>query len=56
MKSDTSDSVLDTGNNNYIQTIVKSDFKPYGKDFIGGEATGRFSNGKIPSDIFGIVL
>ncbi|KAL5063646.1 hypothetical protein RYX36_025383 [Vicia faba] len=44
------DSVLDTGNNNYIPTIVKSDFKPYGKDFIGGKATGRFSNGKIPSD------
>ncbi|CAI8612964.1 unnamed protein product [Vicia faba] len=46
------DSVLDTGNNNYIPTIVKSDFKPYGKDFIGGKATGRFSNGKIPSDFF----
>ncbi|CAK8562097.1 unnamed protein product [Lathyrus sativus] len=46
------DSVLDTGNNNYIHTIVKSDFKPYGKDFTGGKATGRFSNGKIPSDFF----
>ncbi|CAL5197463.1 unnamed protein product [Lathyrus oleraceus] len=46
------DSVLDTGNNNYIQTVVKSDFKPYGQDFIGGKPTGRFSNGKIPADIF----
>lgn len=50
------DSILDTGNNNYIETIVKANFKPYGRDFIGGKATGRFSNGRIPSDIFGIVL
>ncbi|WJX94142.1 hypothetical protein P8452_75590 [Trifolium repens] len=46
------DSILDTGNNNYIATIVKANFKPYGKDFIGGKPTGRFSNGRIPSDYF----
>ncbi|RHN41945.1 putative triacylglycerol lipase [Medicago truncatula] len=46
------DSILDTGNNNYLSTIVKADFKPYGRDFIGGKATGRFCNGKVPSDVF----
>ncbi|XP_072959174.1 GDSL esterase/lipase At3g14820-like [Typha angustifolia] len=44
------DSIVDTGNNNEIETIVKSDFRPYGKDFPGHIATGRFSNGKIVSD------
>ena len=47
------DSILDTGNNNYIQTIVKANFKPYGRDFFGGKFTGRFSNGRIPSDFYG---
>ncbi|KAG4939154.1 hypothetical protein JHK84_045347 [Glycine max] len=50
------DSVLDTGNNNYIETIVKANFKPYGRDFIGGQATGRFSNGRIPSDFLAEIL
>ncbi|KAK7342297.1 hypothetical protein VNO80_25244 [Phaseolus coccineus] len=47
------DSIVDTGNNNYIKTIVKCDFQPYGKDFgSGNQPTGRFSNGLIPSDFF----
>ncbi|GLT82609.1 hypothetical protein SLE2022_009700 [Rubroshorea leprosula] len=45
------DSIVDTGNNNYIPTIIKCDFEPYGRDFQGGKPTGRFSNGKVPSDI-----
>ncbi|EYU38777.1 hypothetical protein ABFS82_03G072800 [Erythranthe guttata] len=45
------DSIFDTGNNNYIKTIAKANFPPYGKDFIGGIPTGRFSDGKIPSDL-----
>ncbi|PKA56007.1 GDSL esterase/lipase EXL3 [Apostasia shenzhenica] len=44
------DSIVDPGNNNAIKTIVKCDFPPYGKDFSGHAATGRFSNGKIPGD------
>ncbi|XP_023003907.1 GDSL esterase/lipase EXL3-like [Cucurbita maxima] len=44
------DSIMDPGNNNYIKTLVKCDFAPYGRDFTGGIPTGRFSNGKIPSD------
>ncbi|XP_047155216.1 GDSL esterase/lipase At5g42170-like [Vigna umbellata] len=46
------DSIVDTGNNNYIKTIAKCNFRPYGKDFGGGnQPTGRFSNGLVPSDI-----
>uniref|UniRef100_A0A7N0R7Z1 GDSL esterase/lipase n=1 Tax=Kalanchoe fedtschenkoi TaxID=63787 RepID=A0A7N0R7Z1_KALFE len=45
------DSIVDTGNNNGLNTIVKANFRPYGRDFKGGQPTGRFSNGKVPSDI-----
>lgn len=44
------DSTVDAGNNNVYPTIVKSNFRPYGRDFAGGRPTGRFSNGCIPSD------
>ncbi|XAR55310.1 Triacylglycerol lipase [Bertholletia excelsa] len=44
------DSSVDAGNNNQISTILKSNFAPYGRDFFGGRATGRFSNGRIPPD------
>lgn len=47
------DSIVDPGNNNNIKTLVKCDFPPYGKDFEGGNPTGRFCNGKIPSDLLG---
>ncbi|KAL7216363.1 hypothetical protein ACSBR1_028331 [Camellia fascicularis] len=44
------DSSVDAGNNNQIPTIARSDFEPYGRDYVGGRATGRFSNGRIPTD------
>ncbi|KAK4397841.1 GDSL esterase/lipase [Sesamum angolense] len=44
------DSSVDAGNNNQISTVLKSNFRPYGRDFFGGRATGRFSNGRIPPD------
>ncbi|XP_021726578.1 GDSL esterase/lipase At5g45950-like isoform X1 [Chenopodium quinoa] len=44
------DSSVDPGNNNRITTSSKSNFLPYGKDFMGGHPTGRFSNGKLASD------
>ncbi|XAR61631.1 Triacylglycerol lipase [Bertholletia excelsa] len=44
------DSNVDPGNNNNRITIAKAIFPPYGKDFMGGKPTGRFSNGRIPSD------
>ncbi|KAJ1424167.1 Zinc finger, SWIM-type [Sesbania bispinosa] len=45
------DSIMDTGNNNNMKTLARCNFEPYGKDFQGGTPTGRFSNGKVSSDI-----
>ncbi|MED6180792.1 hypothetical protein PIB30_013684 [Stylosanthes scabra] len=45
------DSILDTGNNNNLATITKCNFPPYGRDFVGGTPTGRFCDGKVPSDL-----
>ena len=52
------DSVVDTGNNNYVNSMfpVRCDFPPYGKDFDGGKPTGRYSNGRVPSDMLGTYL
>ncbi|XP_017701673.2 uncharacterized protein LOC108511800 [Phoenix dactylifera] len=50
------DSIVDPGNNNAIITTVRCNFPPYGKDFVGHKATGRFSNGKIPSDILASLI
>ncbi|XP_042495002.1 GDSL esterase/lipase EXL3-like [Macadamia integrifolia] len=44
------DSIIDAGNNNNLKTLVKCNFPPYGRDFMGGIPTGRFSNGKVPTD------
>ncbi|GJT01863.1 GDSL esterase/lipase-like protein, partial [Tanacetum coccineum] len=44
------DSLMDPGNNNFLNTFTKANFPPYGKDFLGGKATGRFTNGKIIGD------
>lgn len=44
------DSSVDAGNNNQIPTIARSNFEPYGRDFVGGQPTGRFSNGRVPTD------
>ncbi|XVE69695.1 hypothetical protein DITRI_Ditri10aG0011700 [Diplodiscus trichospermus] len=45
------DSIVDAGNNNNLQTVIRCNFLPYGQDFEGGIPTGRFCNGKIPSDL-----
>lgn len=47
------DSVVDVGNNDYIHTIFKADYPPYGRDFKNKEATGRFCNGRLATDITG---
>ncbi|XP_075635740.1 GDSL esterase/lipase At5g22810 [Castanea sativa] len=44
------DSVVDVGNNNDLETIIKSNFLPYGRDFVKHKPTGRFCNGKLASD------
>ncbi|CAD5324770.1 unnamed protein product [Arabidopsis thaliana] len=45
------DSIMDTGNNNNLPTLLKCNFPPYGKHYPGGFATGRFSDGRVPSDL-----
>jgi hypothetical protein len=48
------DSIVDPGNNNNNRlTEARADFPPYGQDFPGGKATGRFSNGRVPGDMLG---
>jgi hypothetical protein len=44
------DSTADTGNNNFIQTMARGNHLPYGRDYAGGVATGRFSNGRLHVD------
>lgn len=46
-------SVLDMGTNNYLTGGAKGNYYPYGIDYPGGEATGRFSNGKNAADFLG---
>lgn len=43
------DSLIDNGNNNYLDSIAKSNYYPYGIDFFEGP-TGRFCNGKTVID------
>ena len=47
------DSSVDVGNNDYIYTVFKADYPPYGRDFINHKPTGRFCNGKLATDITG---
>ncbi|KAL8110914.1 hypothetical protein AgCh_026613 [Apium graveolens] len=49
------DSFLDNGNNNFIKTIAKADYLPYGMDSPLGPS-GRFSNGKSFLDVLGELL
>ncbi|KAK2976676.1 hypothetical protein RJ640_004277 [Escallonia rubra] len=39
------DSLVDSGNNNYLATTARADAPPYGIDYPTHRATGRFSNG-----------
>ena len=47
------DSAVDVGNNDYLPTLFKANFPPYGRDFINHQPTGRFCNGKLATDITG---
>lgn len=52
------DSLVDSGNNNYLQTLSKADIQPNGIDFkaSGGRPTGRFTNGRTIADISGMTF
>ncbi|KAL5707561.1 hypothetical protein ACHQM5_018451 [Ranunculus cassubicifolius] len=45
------DSAVDVGNNDYLSTIFKANYPPYGRDFSNKKPTGRFCNGKLATDI-----
>ncbi|TQD72269.1 hypothetical protein C1H46_042173 [Malus baccata] len=45
------DSLVDSGNNNYLATTARADSPPYGIDFPTHRPTGRFSNGLNLPDI-----
>lgn len=45
------DSLVDVGNNNYIASLSKANYPPFGIDF--GRPTGRFTNGRTIVDIIG---
>ena len=47
------DSAVDVGNNDYLPTIYKANYPPYGRDFVNHQPTGRFCNGKLATDITG---
>lgn len=50
------DSTVDPGNNNYVETLFKSNYPPYGRDFPNQIPTGRFSNGRLVTDYIGSYL
>ncbi|KAI3495401.1 hypothetical protein L1887_37739 [Cichorium endivia] len=50
------DSSVDPGNNNNLITDQKVNFLPYGKDFYDGRPTGRFSNGRLATDLIADAL
>jgi hypothetical protein len=47
------DSLVDVGNNDYLDSIGKANMPPYGRDFKDHVATGRYCNGKLAIDIIG---
>ncbi|CAM6103754.1 unnamed protein product [Calypogeia fissa] len=44
------DSTVDVGVNNNIPTVFKANWPPYGRDFPGQQATGRFCDGMLIPD------
>ena len=46
------DSLVDNGNNNFLRSIAKANYYPYGVDSRSG-ATGKFSNGETFVDYLG---
>lgn len=49
------DSLVDDGNNNFLSSLAKANYLPYGIDFYEGPS-GRFCNGKTIIDFLGNFL
>nr|CAB3460966.1 unnamed protein product [Digitaria exilis] len=49
------DSLVDSGNNNFIVSMARANYPPYGIDFAGGPS-GRFSNGLTTVDVLAKLL
>ncbi|XP_031487224.1 GDSL esterase/lipase At1g71691-like isoform X4 [Nymphaea colorata] len=49
------DSIVEAGNNVFLDTAAKCNYFPYGVDFPSG-VTGRCTNGKTPADLLGLLL
>lgn len=45
------DSLVDSGNNDFLATTARADSPPYGIDFPSHRPTGRFSNGYNMADL-----
>lgn len=45
------DSTVDPGNNDGLATVFKANFPPYGRDLADHKPTGRFTNGKLVTDM-----
>ncbi|KAK8935288.1 GDSL esterase/lipase LTL1 [Platanthera zijinensis] len=50
------DSLVDSGNNNYLTTTARADSPPYGIDYPTHRPTGRFSNGLNMPDLISELL
>ncbi|KAL1824912.1 hypothetical protein ACET3Z_011690 [Daucus carota] len=50
------DSIVDTGNNNFLNSIAKANYWPYGCDSPSKFPTGRFCNGQTVVDFLGGML
>lgn len=48
------DSLVDSGNNDLLPTMLRADYWPYGMNFPQG-TTGRFTNGKTCADFLGMI-
>ncbi|KAL5221335.1 hypothetical protein ABZP36_026048 [Zizania latifolia] len=49
------DSLVDNGNNNYVLSLARANYRPYGIDFTGGPP-GRFTNGLTVVDVLAELL
>ena len=49
------DSLVDNGNNNYLASLARANYPPYGIDFAAGPS-GRFTNGLTTVDVIGKLI